>query len=133
MSRWRTVPSTSGLAFENFTVHLASVSFWAAFAGSSGQISSAVLPDLIASFSPSLLRCLGAATRVASTICPPLARYPDFERCLSKRANRLLIARACTRCSRKSQIVLASGTLSPRLSPRNRRNESRSLITNSAV
>lgn len=55
---------------------------------------------------------------VASTICPTLARYPDRERCLSKRANRLSMARARTRLSRNSQIVLASGTLSERPSPR---------------
>ena len=50
------------------------VSFCAARAGSSGQISAATLPALIAAFSGSVLRCLGAATSVASTICPPMAR-----------------------------------------------------------
>jgi hypothetical protein len=33
-----------------------------------------LLPALIASFSGAVLRCFGAATRVASTICPPMAR-----------------------------------------------------------
>jgi hypothetical protein len=33
-------------------------------------------PALIASFSSCLLRCLAAAMRVVSTICPSIARYP---------------------------------------------------------
>ena len=40
-------------------------------AGLSGQTYWDVLPALIASFSSCVLRCLGAATSVASTVCPP--------------------------------------------------------------
>lgn len=46
----------AGFALENFTVHRASVSFWRALAGLSGQISAADLPALILAFSSSLLR-----------------------------------------------------------------------------
>lgn len=42
----------------------------AALAGWSGQISSALLPALIAAFPAAVLRYLGAATSVASTTCP---------------------------------------------------------------
>ena len=42
--------------------------------GWSGQISAALLPALIASFLAAALRCLGAATSAASTICPPIGR-----------------------------------------------------------
>jgi len=35
-------------------------------------------PALISSFSPSVLRCLGAATIDASMIWPPMARKPAF-------------------------------------------------------
>jgi hypothetical protein len=45
--------SAAGLAFKNFIVHRASTSFCRALAGFSGQISAAVLPDLIAAFSAS--------------------------------------------------------------------------------
>jgi hypothetical protein len=62
------LPPGSGRALANFTVQRASVSFCAALAGSSGQISAAVLPALIASLSALVFRCLGAATSVASTI-----------------------------------------------------------------
>ncbi len=43
-----------------FSVQRALVSFWAALFGSSGQISFADLPALIAAFSPSVLRCLSS-------------------------------------------------------------------------
>jgi hypothetical protein len=59
---------------EVFTVQRASVSFCAAFAGLSGLISAAVLPALIAAFSSSVLRCRGAATKLASTICPDIGK-----------------------------------------------------------
>lgn len=62
------------LGLANFSVQRASVSFGAALAGSLGHISPALLPALIASFSGAVLRCLGAASSVASTICPPMAR-----------------------------------------------------------
>ena len=37
-----------------------------------GQISIALSPDLIASRSPSVFRCLGVGTSEASTICPDI-------------------------------------------------------------
>ncbi len=77
-------------ALEYFTVQRASRSF-ASLAGFSFQ-SCGISPALIASFSCWLLCCLGAWMIVAFTICPPLARYPDRDRCLSKRANRLSMA-----------------------------------------
>ena len=67
----RGLPPAAVRALANFTVQRAPVSFWAALADSSGQTSSAVLPALIASFPAPVLRCLEAATRVASTIWPP--------------------------------------------------------------
>lgn len=45
------LPFRVGLALANFSVQRASVSFCAALSGSSGQIWSAPLPSLIASFS----------------------------------------------------------------------------------
>ena len=74
------LPSARTFAFEYVTVQRPSTSFWRALAGLSGQISAADLPSLIAfarsfgpvaftrSLSPSVLRCRGAATRLASTI-----------------------------------------------------------------
>ena len=59
------------------------MSFWAALFGLSGQISLADLPALIASFSPSVLRCFGAGTSEASTICPAMGMYPFFRSCQS--------------------------------------------------
>ena len=61
------LPVARGLAFANLSAQRASVSFCAARAGLSGQISPALLPALIASFSGPVLRCPGAATSVAST------------------------------------------------------------------
>jgi hypothetical protein len=76
--------------------------------------SAGMRPSLMSRFSPSVLRCLGAATIVASMICPPLARKPAADSAPSKRANRTSIAglpssRARVSASRKVQIVLASG------------------------
>ena len=62
------LPPGSGRALANFSVQRASVSFCAALAGWSGQTSAALLPALIAPFSAAVLRYLGAATSVASTI-----------------------------------------------------------------
>src|SRR4051794_27097961 len=67
-----------------FSVQRAFVSFCAALFGLSGQISLADLPALIAAFSPSVLRCFGAGTRLASTIWPPMGTYPFFPSCQSK-------------------------------------------------
>lgn len=63
---------------------------------------------------------------------PTLGQIPGRERLLSKRANRLSMVPARMRLSRNSQIVLASGTLSERPSPRNHINESRPWMTHSA-
>ncbi len=62
------MPFSSDRALANFSVQRASVSFWASFAGSSGQISAAVLPALIAAFSSFVLRCLGAADELDNDV-----------------------------------------------------------------
>ena len=61
------------LGFTVLTVERASRSLWASLAGLSCH-ASGTRPSLIACFSSLVLRCLGAATLVASTICPPIAR-----------------------------------------------------------
>lgn len=66
-------PSSSALALENFTVQRASRSFWRSLAGFFCH-SSGTFPALRSAFSASLLRCFGAATIVAATIWPPIAR-----------------------------------------------------------
>jgi hypothetical protein len=76
-------------------------------------------PSLIAFFSSMVLRCLGAATIVASTIWPLIARNPEARRTSSNRWKTPLMDPAIFRPSRKIQIVLASGTGSVR--PGNRR------------
>ena len=58
--------------FEYLTVQCASVSFCAALAGSSGQMSVALSPALAHSFSSFVIRWRGAETKVASTIWPPV-------------------------------------------------------------
>ena len=62
----------------------ASRSFCRALAGFQ---SSGTRPSLMAAFSASVLRYLGAGTTVASMICPPMARYPRSLSAASKRAN----------------------------------------------
>src|SRR5690606_12084990 len=84
------------LGLRDFTVQRASRSFCRIFAGLSFQ-ASGILPALMSAFSSSVFLCFGAAMTVASTICPPMARYPALARCLSKRANRFSTAPACTR------------------------------------
>jgi len=56
---------------DSFTVRRASRSLWRRLAGLSFQDSS-IWPALMATFSPSLLRCRSAATGVASMIWPPI-------------------------------------------------------------
>ncbi len=68
----RFAPSSAGLALVNLTVPRASRSFRASLAGLTFQ-SSGMRPSLIAFFSASALRCLEAATIVASMIWPPVA------------------------------------------------------------
>ena len=70
------VPSGFGFALVNFSVQRASVSFCAALAGCSGQISSALWPSLIAAFSASVFRCRGARTILASEIRRPPGWQP---------------------------------------------------------
>jgi len=84
-------------------------------------------------FSPSVLRCFGAATIEASMIWPLIARNPAAESTASKRSNTTSIAGlpaslARVSASRKVQIVLASGTVSESPKPRKRMNDSRSRI-----
>ncbi len=50
----------------------------------SGQICLALLPSLIACFSPSVFRCFGAGTSEASTSCPAIGMYPFVLSCQSK-------------------------------------------------
>src|SRR6516165_2260281 len=69
------VPSARSFALLNLTVQRASRSFCRSLAGLAFQ-SSGMRPSLIARFSSSVLRCLGAATSEASTICPPIAIRP---------------------------------------------------------
>ena len=57
------LPSAAGLALENVIVQRASVSFWRALAGFSGQVSPAFSLALIGAFSASGLRWRGAATQ----------------------------------------------------------------------
>src|SRR3954452_9383934 len=88
---------------------------------------------LMSRFSPSVVRCLGAATIEASMIWPLIAKNPAAESAASKRSNRASVAGfpaswARVSASRKVQIVLASGTVSARSSPRKRINDSRSRI-----
>ena len=68
----RFAPPSTGLALVYFTVQRASRSFCASFAGFRAQ-ASGMRPSYSARFSSSVLRCFGAATTVASTICPPMA------------------------------------------------------------
>lgn len=68
-------PSSAGLAFDHVIVQRASRSFWASFFGLAFQ-ASGTRPAFKSAFSASALRCLGAATTVASMICPPIARKP---------------------------------------------------------
>src|ERR1700683_5429066 len=90
--------------------------------------SNGMRPSLISRFSPSVLRCFGAATIVASMLWPPIARNPAAERRAAKRLNRTSIAGVPLSASRKVQIVFASGTVSASLSPRKRMNDRRSRI-----
>jgi hypothetical protein len=69
----RGASSSLGLALVYLIVQRASRSFWASLAGFSFQ-SSGMRPSLIAFFSALVLGCLGAATIVASTIWPLIAR-----------------------------------------------------------
>ena len=63
----------AAFALENLTVQRGSRSFWHSLAGLPFH-ASGTLPALMSAFSASELRCFGAATMVASTICPPMAR-----------------------------------------------------------
>jgi hypothetical protein len=65
------VPSSRRRALPKTSVQRASRSFWQSFAGFAVH-SSGIRPSLTAFFSLSVLRCLGAATRLASTICPDI-------------------------------------------------------------
>src|SRR6516162_3019984 len=60
-------PSSRGLALVNLTVQRASRSLCRSLAGLAFQFAG-IRPSLIAFFSSSVLRCRGAATRLASTI-----------------------------------------------------------------
>ena len=53
------LPSAAGFAFEYFIVQRASVSFWRALAGLSGQMEAAFSPALMRAFSPAVLRWRG--------------------------------------------------------------------------
>src|SRR5271170_213902 len=119
------MPSALGLALVYLTVQRASRSFWRSLAGVAAHCGG-MRPSLMSRFSPSVLRCLGAATIEASMIWPLIAKNPAVESAVSKRSNRTSIAgfpaiRARVSASRKVHIVLASGTVSASPRPRNRR------------
>jgi hypothetical protein len=98
----------------------------AAFAGRSGQISRAVLPALIAAFSASVLRCLGAGTRLASTIWPDIGRKPfSRNRALSSPMMSVSLFRKC-------RMEVSSGVGAPRSKPAKRIQDNRSRSMNSA-
>ena len=82
--------------------------------------SSGIRPASKSAISACVLRCRGAAMIEASIICPPMARYPRWRRCMSKRANRTSIALVMLRSLRNSQIVRASGTRPCKSRPRKR-------------
>ena len=87
--------------------------------------SSGTRPSRSARFSSSVFRCFGAATTVASTICPPMAMKLADRRRASKRRKSASIAGtpssvARVGASRKFQIEFASGTRSASDSPRKR-------------
>ncbi|NWG92804.1 MAG: hypothetical protein HXY21_09900 [Parvularculaceae bacterium] len=75
---------------------------------------------MIAAFSSSVRRRLGALTRLASTIWPCVGRSPEAEIARSKDANRSSMTPARLSASQNVQIVFRSGALSPSESPRNR-------------
>jgi len=60
-------PSSLGLALVYLTVQRASRSFWRSLAGFCAH-SAGMRPSLMSRFSPSVLRCFGAATSEASMI-----------------------------------------------------------------
>src|SRR5947209_10630688 len=108
MSTGGTVPSGLALALLNLTVQRASRSLYLSLAGLAFQ-ASGMRPSLMAFFSSSVLRCLGAAISEASTIWPPMATYPASRSAASNRSNSGLIASARVSFSRNSQIVLGVG------------------------
>jgi len=61
------MPASSDLALVYLTVQRASRSFWRSLAGLFAH-SGGMRPSLISRFSPSVLRCFGAATIEASMI-----------------------------------------------------------------
>ena len=69
---------------------------------------------------------MGTDTIDASTICPFRAVNPCSRRYRSNRLNRRFTSPARPNSSRNNHIVLASGTRSPMVSPRNRMNDNRS-------
>ena len=77
MSTGGTVPSGLALALLNLTVQRASRSFCRSLAGLAFQ-ASGMRPSLIAFFSSSVLRCLGAGISEASTIWPAHGDVPGL-------------------------------------------------------
>jgi hypothetical protein len=68
-----------------------------------------VPPSRSVALSSFVRRGLRASITVASTICPPIARYPRSCSKRSKRSNSFANVPLRVSCSRNSQIVLASG------------------------
>jgi len=85
-------------------------------------------PFLDRLFPLSVLRCLGVATIVASTICSLIAKKPASRNAASNLWNKASAVFAFFNASRKAQILLASGTASEIPRPRKRMNDRRSLI-----
>ena len=72
------------ISLPTFSVRRPSVSFWTALLGAPGQILAALLPACRVPFWPSVLRCLGAGTRLASTIRPAIGMKPHLCNCQSQ-------------------------------------------------
>jgi hypothetical protein len=85
----------------------------------------------MASFSPSVLRCFGAGTRLASTICPAMGMHPFFRSCQSNAFITRFSVPVSVSLFRNSRMVFSSGVAPPRSKPRNRIQDSRSRIMNS--
>src|SRR5271170_576046 len=85
------MPSALGLALVYLTVQRASRSFWRSLAGFCAH-AGGMRPSLMSRFSPSVLRCFGAATIEASIIWPLIAKNPAAASATSKRSNTTSIA-----------------------------------------
>lgn len=105
--------------------------FRAALFGSSGQIVLAVLPALIASFSPSMLRCLVPARAKYLRSGPTSGCDSFFCNCQSKAFITRRSVPVSVSLLRKCRIVFSSGVGPPRSKRRKRVQDSQPRIMNS--